>query len=571
MKIIRRAFEKLQEKPLLTCFIIAFILEMAVELLSRRSLTDFLRYHFTEPLMVLCNICVIMLTLSVAFLFRRRIFVFGLVSAAWIALGVTNCYLLSYRSAPLSMSDFYIIKAALGVFNLYVDKTQLILIILGASAIVTAIVLLYKKAPRQCKSAVHILPVVFCLMVSVVIAHNASFKVNAGEPSNYDELAEAYSDYGFAYCLSKSVIDTGMDRPEGYSEDAVKEIAAEISDRREEADGEAKANAGIKPNVIFLQLESFFDVNRLDGLTFSSDPTPIWNSLRKQYSSGYLTVPSIGAGTSRTEFEVLCSMDVSCFGLGECPYYTLLRDTGCEGMTSIMSENGYRTTAIHDNIASFYDRDLVYANLGFGDFISIEDMPDAEFNTLGWAKDKTILPYIEGLLSESPDKPDFIFGVTVQAHGRYPDDESYEADGALDVYGVDKEEGASAAASMTASLEYYINELREVDEFIGELIEKLEALGEPTILVMYGDHLPSLDYNRLSLKEGELNQTEYVIWDNIGLPRVESNLCSYRLSSYALKMAGIEGGTLNGLHNYMSNDADYHDMLLILEYDMLYN
>ena len=41
--------------------------------------------------------------------------------------------------------------------------------------------------------------------------------------------------------------------------------------------------------------------------------------------------------------------------------------------------------------------------------------------------------------------------------------------------------------------ENYVNELKDVDTFVGDLLDELEARGEPTIVVMYGDHLPGLN------------------------------------------------------------------------------
>ncbi len=63
-----------------------------------------------------------------------------------------------------------------------------------------------------------------------------------------------------------------------------------------------------------LQTQSFF--------TTSEDACPNLHNLYQNYSNGYFKVPSVGAGTANTEFEVLTGMNLRYFGPGEYPYKT---------------------------------------------------------------------------------------------------------------------------------------------------------------------------------------------------------------------------------------------------------
>ena len=74
-----------------------------------------------------------------------------------------------------------------------------------------------------------------------------------------------------------------------------------------------------KPNVIFVQLESFFDVNYLNGVSFSEEPVPVFSALKEECIHGYLTVPALGAGTANSEFEFITGMNLDYFGTGEYP------------------------------------------------------------------------------------------------------------------------------------------------------------------------------------------------------------------------------------------------------------
>ena len=54
------------------------------------------------------------------------------------------------------------------------------------------------------------------------------------------------------------------------------------------------------PNIVVVQLESFFDATDVRWLKFSEDPLPNWHALSKEYTSGFYTVPTVGASTRLT-------------------------------------------------------------------------------------------------------------------------------------------------------------------------------------------------------------------------------------------------------------------------------
>ena len=119
--------------------------------------------------------------------------------------------------------------------------------------------------------------------------------------------------------------------------------------------------------------------------------------------------------------------------------------------------------------------------------------------------------------------------------------------------------------------QYYVNQLYEVDQMIGDLVKALEKRKEDTILVLYGDHLPSLDMEKEDLHDSNLYQTQYVIWDNMGLSRKEKNIASYQLYPEVLGRAGIHEGNITRFHQEAEwKTKSYHEDLKVLEYDMLY-
>ena len=106
----------------------------------------------------------------------------------------------------------------------------------------------------------------------------------------------------------------------------------------------------------------------------------------KGYSSGQLSMPSYGAGTANSEFELITGMNLDHFGAAEYPYKTVLQNTTTESMATVLKNYGYKAHAIHDNSAAFYDRDLVFSQLGFDTFTTKESMNIKKWTENGWAK-----------------------------------------------------------------------------------------------------------------------------------------------------------------------------------------
>lgn len=112
-----------------------------------------------------------------------------------------------------------------------------------------------------------------------------------------------------------------------------------------------------------------FDVGYEKNLQFSEDPLPVFHSLQKKYSSGLVTVPTVGAGTVNTEFEILTGMRQHDFGVSEYPYKTVLKSKTSESICTDLKKLGYSTHAVHNNEATFYGRNTVFSNIDLTHFV----------------------------------------------------------------------------------------------------------------------------------------------------------------------------------------------------------
>ena len=108
------------------------------------------------------------------------------------------------------------------------------------------------------------------------------------------------------------------------------------------------------------------------------------------------------------------------------------------------------------------------------------------------------------------------------------------------------------------------------DDFVKELVESLEKREEETILVMYGDHLPSLGIEDEDLTYGNKYWTSYFIWDNIGLKKQDSNIEAYQLASTIMDRIGIHDGILTKFHQTQKSSDTYLENLTDLQYDIFY-
>lgn len=535
------------------------ILDIVIESLNRKSVFSAFSYMVDKPFLFMFNVLIIMLTLSVAMYFKREIFVLTLMSVVWLLFGVINFVILHFRVTPFSAVDFTLISSAISVSGHYLTAFNVMMIFFAIAILVISLICLFKRTPcfqKNTTKKAYMLStlVILTLAAGIVVMHKSSTSVQA-LAENYTNISEAYENYGFVYCFANSIIDTGIKKPENYSEESMAQIKDSIKDTGTD-------EPEVKPDIVMIQLESFFDICDVKGVSFSRDPLPNFHRLQKEYSNGQLTVPTVGAGTVNTEFEVLTGMSQHDFGVSEYPYKTVLKCKTSESICNDLAQIGYSSHAVHNNTATFYGRNKVFSNLGFDSFTSVEYMNNITLNPNGWAKDDVMVDEILKTLDDNKNKSDFTFGITVQSHGKYNDVKTDSKD-PVKVY--------NAPAGKEESYEYYVNEIDEVDQMIGKLVYALGKREKPTVLVLYGDHLPSLDLSNEDLEDGSLYETQYIIWNNYGLKEKDQDLKAYELYPEVLDRIGIHTGVITQFHQQADRSSDtYQTDLKALEYDLLY-
>lgn len=558
---------KVLGNPWVRLGLLALLLNFINECLSRHSFIKGIIYFGSHPLAFLFNSFMIFFTLSIAMLFKKRVFATFFISALWFGLGVTNFVIRSSRKSPFAASDFRNLTEGLKVIQKYYTIPQIVILCLVIAALVACIIFIAIRTPKVKQKINYLLSaLVIAVSFGMIMIINYVSNATGLIPRQFGNLVRAYDTYGFGYMFSCSLFRNGVSKPKDYSPGKVNDVVDSV-ENNDKNNNDNDKNDIDKPNIIFLQLESFFDATNVKGLEFSEDPIPNIRKLYEKFPGGYLSVPSFGAGTANTEFETMTGMNLDDFGPGEYPYKTVLQSTACESICYYLSNYGYTTTALHDNTGGFYDRNRVFSRLGFDSFVSIEYIEKYEKNPIGWVKDKCLTDEIVGIL-DSTGTPDYIYTISVQGHGDYPEN--------TDGLDLPVKVTNNDVTGNPNGFEYYVNQTHEMDAFVAELIDALSKRDEKTILVIYGDHLPTFDITDDDLKNGDIYQTQYVIWNNYNLQIENKDLQAYQLSAYLMKNLGMKGGVISRLHmshfdkEDKEDNEEYLSNLKLLEYDILY-
>lgn len=569
----------------------SLLLTTLLEILLRRSLVEGILFIKNNSLLYLLNLWIIFTSFNISLIFTKKNILYRIILSFWLVMGIINFIIMSVRRTPLSFMDAYEISSDI-VHKGYMPYLTLVVILIILFGIFIKIKL--KKINQVTKKNTSnefntrntvqgdLIPlravtrkgplygtVVFCITCAVLVCIYNTARTSHALSNDFGNLRNAYMSYGFTYCFSNSVVSHGISKPNNYNKESMNQLEDKMDSL---LDPELKSLSQDTPNIVMVQLESFFDVNTLKGIEFNENPIPNFTQLKQEYSSGFLSVPSFGAGTANTEFEVITSMNLEHFAVGEYPYRTILQFNTVESAPYVLDEFDYTSYAIHNNNASFYKRNTVFSRLGFDYFIPLEAMENVEYNPTGWAKDMVLIEEIDKSLRNSVGS-DFIYTISVQPHNEYPTSEMLD----MRIQVNREESNTKVSEEFLNQMEYFANQLYETDDFVGQLLETLSTYEEDTIVVFYGDHLPPMELDNLLTTDKY--HTEYVIWDNFSnKKRKETNLETYQLIPYVLEEYKLSAGNTISYHqasDYGLDESnplyeDYQRKLKHIQYDLLY-
>lgn len=349
--------------------------------------------------------------------------------------------------------------------------------------------------------------------------------------TNMWDIRGAYCEQGFFLSTFNNLRYYKADKPEGYTDETALNI---LTSYEADVTDEMKT---IPKNLIVIQSESFTDFSALGNLNTNEDCLTYFHSLNKNVSTGSLQVSCYGGGTSETEWEVLTGNSLVFLPLHIVPYQTYVNQN-TSSLAKIMKEQGYRTIAMHPNVKENWNRESAFEDMQFDEFIDIDAYAGKEM-VRNYYSDIANTEMIIETYEQNQEEPLFIFNISMQNHGGYQDD--YDNTVLIE----DSEEELLDA-------EEFLSLLQLTDESIQMLFEYFENISDPTMIVIYGDHQPSLDlafYRYLFGKDVEelddkealkLYQTPIMIWTNYASESKDlGNMSANYLSAVVLQEAGI--------------------------------
>lgn len=547
---------KQENKRIRLWLVLSLLLYITIECISSLGIGQRILYLGHHMDIFLINYLMILIITAPCLLFPKMLFVFNVFAIGLMTLTYTSRILMSVRGLPLRWADFFIMKEGLSIADKYMSLPVILLI---GTLIILALLFLVKSYSYHIEIKrpgilISFLMVISCMNIVVIAQVEKVDNIIQIESSSEEIVANNSTDIteeGMVYGFITSYESNSGYKPEDYTQEKIDEIKKDLPEIAVETKGDT--------NFIFLQVESFIEPYSLKGIEYSTEPIPYMRKYLNGSNSGILQMPDMN--TARTEFEILTGMRIADLFKYEVPYTSEKLDgRPIESIAQILKGQGYHTTALHNNNAAFYSRDTNYNLLGFDHFIPLEKMEGIEYSG-DWPKDEVLLPYIKGALQNTPEK-DFVFAVTVGTHSSYRYDYTNEAS----IVHV----GGSVGQEAINQVQDYIDRLHETDAFIGELAEFVEESTEPTVLVVYGDHIPALDAITLDETYPKY-EVPYFIVSNKPLQEGSHDevLPAYRLYTEVLKRTQIEGGIIAKMHNTFKTDEAYYEKLNLISYDML--
>lgn len=545
---------------LLMCFVI--------ELMSRHSFFLTLVFVRDHTISYLYNSFLIYVFFSFTLIVKKRSFVRWIIGGFFIILGIINGVLLLNRVSPFGFSDLDMVTDLMTMQDsAYFSMIQEILVVIGLGGFVAYLIFKFIHGKKvKSSTPFWIRFSYFIAMVVSLFLVTAGLQQSGHMASYFGNLAQGYSDYGYLYGFMTSAVDRGMSKPISYTKNNVDKIVSADS----KTVGKTTTTEKKAPNIVVVLLESYFDPTECKYLSFDKDPVPFLHSLQKTNSCGHLTVPVVGAGTCNTEFEVLTGMSCQFFGPGEYPQKTILKKTDCESIADNLKNIGYGSHVVHNNGGNFYSRANAFSQMGFDTFTCKETLDITDYTPLGtWPTDDILIGATKDSMDSTPSK-DFVYTITVGTHGAYP---TYDALGDKKKISVTAN-GKSQEESY--AWQYYVNQINAMDTWMKNYTEMLNARGEDTLLIMFGDHLPSMNLLDSDMASNSIFKTNYITWNNFGMTKKDEDLTSYQLVSEYMDRLGIHDGTMVKYNQRMTESGvragslQYMSGLETLQYDLLY-
>ena len=473
--------------------------------------------YFTHPQILLLNLIPVWVVLLFFwFLTGRTWLAFFITAVMLFGLSIGDYFKLLFRDDPLMFEDLVDWregKAMAGKYHISLDSR----LIFFLAAVLVAILILYflgkgkPTLPWRLVGPVAVAALAVLLFNTVYLNDNLyNNKTQNYEHINRWSATQQYISRGLVYPFLHSVRSAFDKPPTGYDEESASALLSSYQDADIPADKQV--------NLICIQREAFADFSGYGIEGLSDSVYAQYHDLEKESYTGDLVTDIFAGGTTETEWAMLTGGD---------RHGSFRKETNSYAW--YLKNQGYTVTGAHPSYEWFYNRLNVNANLGFSNYLFLEN----HFGALaegGIAGDDIFFPELANLFKEhfaSSDQPYFSFNVTYQGHGPYDKEETEWGDQYVT--------GNYSKESLNI-MNNYFGAVENTNKDLADLVDYFRTCGKPVVLVVWGDHKPWFGdgnsvYHELginldvSTSEGFHNyyDTRYLIWANDEAKKILGN------------------------------------------------
>ncbi len=508
----------------------------AIATFSASELLNVVNFSFDRFGYFLLNLLLYALPALVFGLLIRRVAIsVPIASVLFLIWSLANHFFGTYRGNPLEYSDMLQAGTAANVLESYSLTLDAACIVAIAATVAVSLGLISAFGLSCWKWNKKMVAAGAGTGLSAIILACA-FIPNYGLQQSWD-ISGFTKQHGYltsflAYteaCLRK-------EKPDGYSTAQVDQLLGEPVAETLAADDDQER----QPNVIVIMDETFADLPSIYQFETDTELLPFISQLTENTIKGNLLVSIFGGGTANTEYEFLTGNSLYALPAGCSPYVQYMTKQQ-QSIAWNLKSLGYQTVAYHPFYGSGYRRSTNYPLLGFDTFYDISaDLPN-QGRIRSYISDSSDFSNLIYLYEQrDTSEPVFYFNVTMQNHGGYSSEESAVP---VTVEPLDKE-------LQLPQVEEYLSLVHETDQAFAELVEYFSNVEEDTIILLFGDHQPSLGEKANAMlaesDEGSYGEnswliSSFVMWANFDIDEAENVLTSPNyLRALLVDQAGIE-------------------------------
>ncbi|MGQ7888534.1 sulfatase-like hydrolase/transferase [Paenibacillus sp. WC2504] len=555
--------------------LIALIPVVIMEILSRGQYIEMFTWSYKHIIELLYNEWIVfsLLLLFIAIIGRTRV-AYWILSGILLVMGLISGIKLKILGVPLTPWDIVLAGEASDMVqyikNIFTFNVLFMIVLFLAASYF----LLYRTQLFMKKVHIKERGIVAVIALGMLAAVYTDLPLPVqkwcGIKASVWNQVENTQTNGYALATFLNTKSMFSEKREGYDDKAVEAIVSNSPKPPVKA-----GDPNVKPNVIVVLSEAFWDPTVIKGVTFSRDPIPFFHQLQQTGTSGTMLSPQYGGGTANVEFEVLTGNSMRFLPQGSIAYNQFITNE-VDSLASIYARQGYTSTAISPFYNWYFNSNRVYKDFGFSKYIPIE-----------YFKPNYSGPYIADSevaaniihATDLSEGPDFVFANTMENHfhffpGKFPKN-------TFDVTG-------DMSPSSQGMLETLAQGINASDRMLKELVEYYEKKGEPTIIAFWGDHLPALgddyatyiDTKYISGKDDpdflkKMYSVPLVVWNNFDTERKDKlNISPSFLGPYLIELSKQQGSYYTNYLSQLSKKIpiippkDYFEAMHINEQDL---